>query len=214
MTEKIQTVDVKGIGYIEKIKGSENLYWGMDYTGGDLYEAEELYTDGHRIGHTRLIIVSYPEGRVMEPIPAREGLYFGKPVFHEGKTILLSADFPKGEIFLDACEEKTGKIETIAVIKREDFEDCYNLMPEIEPLMLSRQTGDVFEVLWPERIRIPKKGNETFCFRDGDLFYFSAWIEDPDYREELVIKDREGHEISRRPGSLMDMPEGKKWLLI
>ena len=39
---------MQGISYIEPLEGSAEWYWGMDYTSGDLYEAEELFKDGNR----------------------------------------------------------------------------------------------------------------------------------------------------------------------
>lgn len=84
-----------GICYLELLEGSSQWYWGMDCTGGDLYEAEELFTDGHKIDRTRLIFIHHPDGKVVEPIPAKKGQYFGRPLFYENKLILLVADFPE-----------------------------------------------------------------------------------------------------------------------
>lgn len=44
-----------------------NGYWGMDYTGGDLYEAEELFQ----------LFVRYPDGKVIQPVASEKGKNFG-----------------------------------------------------------------------------------------------------------------------------------------
>ena len=51
----MRTVKTGSISYLEVLHGSGGWYWGTDYTSGDLYEAEELYEDRHRISRNRLI---------------------------------------------------------------------------------------------------------------------------------------------------------------
>lgn len=45
-------IETNGICYINSLEGSSNWYWGMDYTSGDLFEAEKLYqhADCHNDG--------------------------------------------------------------------------------------------------------------------------------------------------------------------
>ena len=72
----LKTIDTGGIGWLDEL--GDGLYWGMDYTSGDLYEAFDLYRDGHRINKNRLIFVRYPEGAVFEPVKAEDGQYLGR----------------------------------------------------------------------------------------------------------------------------------------
>ena len=67
---EFKIVETKGIQFIDNVPGSDRWFWGMDYTSGDLYEAEELFDDGHEIRKNRLVLVSYPEGIVREPVIA------------------------------------------------------------------------------------------------------------------------------------------------
>ena len=47
----------------------------------------------------------------------------------------------------------------------------------------------------------------------GDRLYFSAWFEDPDYREEVVVRSfATGAVAERIPGALMEMPDGQRWI--
>ena len=210
----MKTIQTNGIPYLDPLTGSPDWYWGMDYTGGDLYEAEELYTDGHRIDRTRLILVRRSDGAAFEPIPAVKGRYFGKPVFSEERIILPEADFPARQIRLWQVDPERMEPSLLAVVPRDSFEDCYNLMPSPSPLMLTRQTAEVFEILWPERKTISIDPHESFCFRDGDLLVFSRWYEDPEYREEAVFRSLEdGRVVSTDRASACLMPDGQKWLL-
>ena len=211
----MKKIETKGISYLTPLNGSGGWYWGSDYTDGDLYEAEELYSMGHRIKKNRLIFVHYPSGRVLTAIETTEGQYFGRPVFCDGRLIILLVDFPAGEIRLIACEPDSGETENIVTIPRQEVKDCYNLMPHVSPLMLTRQSSDgKFQIIWPERVEFDIAPQESFDFRDGDKLYFSRWYEDPDYREEVVVRDLHTREVMDSfPGSTLEMPDGSKWFL-
>ena len=210
----IQRIKTGGITYLAPITGSGGWYWGTDYTSGDLYEAEELYRDGHRIRCNRLIFVHYPDGRAAEPVKAREGQYFGVPAYDGGKLVILLADFPAGEIRMLAWDDAAGTLSPILTLPRGEVADCYNLMPHGSPLTLTRQTGERFQVLWPEKADFPIHAAESFCFREGDKLWFSRWYEDPEYREETVVRRMpDGEILDQFPGSLLELPDGRQWLL-
>jgi len=210
----IKDIPTGGISYLEPLTGSNGWYWGTDYTSGDLYEAEELYRSGHRISRNRLILVRFPEGRVAEPIEAKEGQYFGRPGYDGRDPLLLLADFPAGEVRLIRYHDETGETSAEAVLPLSELEDCYNLMPHRAPLMLTRQTGDRFQIIWPDRADFAIVPQESFCFREGDRLYFSRWYEDPDYREEVVIRRfPDGAVIDQFRGALQEMPDGSWYRL-
>ena len=49
----IKKIHTGGITYIQPLTGTDEWYWGTDYTSGDLYEAEELYRDNEAGGTDR-----------------------------------------------------------------------------------------------------------------------------------------------------------------
>lgn len=211
MVTKIKT---GGISWLEPLAGSHGWYWGTDYTSGDLYEAEELYREGHRISRNRLILVHGPDGRVAEPVRAEEGQYFGRPAYDSGAPVILLADFPAREIRLLRYDDARGTVAPIATLPLSAVEDCYNLMPHLSPLCLTRQTGERFQIIWPERADFVIHPAESFCFRDGDRLYFSRWYEDPDYREEAVVRRfPDGKILDQFRGAPMSVPDGWQWLL-
>lgn len=210
----IKRIKTGGITYLAPLPGSGGWYWGTDYTSGDLYEAEELFQDGHRIKQNRLVFVHFPDGRVFEPVQAREGQYFGVPAWDNGKLVILLADFPAWEIRLLGYDASGGALSPVLTLPREEVEDCYNLMLHREPLTLTRQSGNRFQAIWPDKADFPIHPAESFCFREGDKLYFSRWYEDPDYREETVVRRMpDGAIICQYPGSLLEMPDGRQWLL-
>ena len=85
-----------------------------------------------------------------------------------------------------------------------------------EPVMLIRSGhNNRIQLLWPERRDFAVEENEYFAFLDENRLYTTVWYEDPDYREELLVRDYDtGELLERIPGSLRQMPDGQKWLLV
>ena len=212
----MKRITTNGITDLRPLSGSSEWYWGMDYTGGDLYEAGELYQDGHLIQCNRFILIHYPDGIVYEPVRTKPGQYLGSPVYCDGKVALLMVDFPKEEIHILTFDEVTGQTNPLAVVPLSIADDCYNLMLKTSPLLLTRSPQDNrFCVLWPERREFVLEDRESFAFLDGDRMYMGKWYEDPDYWEEVLVRDfKTGEVLERIPGSLWPMPDGQKWLLV
>ena len=212
----MKRIITNGITDLEPLAGSSEWYWGTDYASGDLYEAEELFRSGRPIDKNRLVLVRCPEGTVYEPVRTKSGQYLGRPVYHDGQVVLLLVDFPQEEIHILIFRETDGTTEPLAVLPLSIVEDCYNLMLEASPLMLTRSAHDnKFQILWPERRDFAIEDHEIFEFLEGNRLYTSVWYEDPDYREELLVRDYDtGELLERIPGSLRSMPDGQNWLLV
>lgn len=209
--KEIRTDGIKSLDYLDE---SECWYWGSDYTYGDLYEAEELWQDHHRITENRLIFVNAKDGSVHEPLKPKAGTYFGRPLYRNHHFYILLADFKDGMIRIMETDENFLEISAAASIERSEIEDCYNLMLKKEPVLLTRSKSEIFEIIWPYR-RTFKVGNtESFCFAKDDLLYFSRWFEDPDYREEIVIRKAEDGSVAEViDGSLHMNEDGQIWIL-
>ena len=212
----MKRIEAQGITYIEPLDGSRGeWYWGTDYASGDLYEAEELFRDGHPVNRNKLIFVRYPDGRAVQPIAAKQGQYFGRPIFYQGKITILLVDFPVGQIRILQYEDALKQMSTLVEIPLSTVKDCYNLMLKAEPLMLIRQgMDDQFQIIWPERAAFPIGERESFLFREEKRLYFATWREEPEYQEEILVRSMDTGEIVERiPGTLMFMPDGQRWIL-
>ena len=206
------TIDLHGMTNMELVRGgTDEWYWSTDYIHGDLYEAEELFRMGHPVRSNRLYLIHYPDGTVYEPVPALAGQYLGYPVYDNGAVALLAVNFPKSIIRI--LRFQPGETTEIARIPLSAVPNCYNLMLHTDPLTLTRTPGDgTFELVWPEQIRFPIEERESLNFRDGDKLYFTMWYEDPDYREETVVRSvQDGTVLDRYPGDIRIMPNGEKW---
>ena len=212
---RMKNINTKGITYIENLQGTTQWYWGTDYIHGDLYEAEELYNGKSKIMSNTLLFVSYPEGRVIEPIKPQEGRYFGRPIYYENHIIILLVDFNLQMIKLEQYSETTDETVTIASIPLSEVKDCYNLMLSTSPLMLTRQGNEKkFEIIYPFKMQFSIGENESFYFRKDNQMYFVGWDEAEDYREEVIIRDiNTGKVVDKKEGSITMMPDGQVWVL-
>ena len=211
----MKTIDLGGITYIRPVAGcGSGWYCGMSYDHGDPYEAEEIYRAGGTVKGRDLYLISYPDGEVYAPVLRREGCYAGEPVYHDGRIYLYNIDFIKAETEIMSFDCASGETATVAVVPMDGVEDCYNLSLNTWPLTLSRHVvGEVLEILWPERLRIELEGTESFYHRDGDRLYFGRWFEDPDYREDTVVRNLDGKVVGELGGSVFSMPDGQLWLV-
>ena len=125
-------------------------------------------------------------------------------------------DFPKEEIRILTFHEAEETTKPLAVLPLSIVAECYNLMLEASPLMLTRSAHDnQFQIIWLERRDFVVEDHEYFEFLEGNRLYTSVWYEDPDYREELLVRDYDtGEVLERIPGSFCQMPDGQKWLLV
>lgn len=211
---KMKSINTQGITYFEQLDGSCKWYWGTDYIHGDLYEAEELFEEKHKIKSNTLLFIHYPDGEVIEPIKPQDGQYFGRPIYYDSHIIILLVDFNNQQIKLEQYDETIAAISLIASILLSDVRDCYNLMLHTSPLMLTRQGNEnKFEIIYPNKVQLDIDNNESFCFRKDEKLYFSAWFEDEDYREEVIIRDiNTGKIIDRKSGAIKVMPDGQVWI--
>ena len=168
----MKRIITNGITDLEPLAGSSEWYWGTDYASGDLYEAEELFRSGRPIDKNRLVLVRCPEGTVYEPVRTKSGQYFGRPVYHDGQVVLLMVDFPQEKIHILIFRETDGTTEPLAVLPLSIVEDCYNLMLEASPLILTRSAHDnKFQILWPERRDFAIEDHEIFEFLEGNSLF-------------------------------------------
>lgn len=208
----MKTIDLQGITNMKLVwGGTDEWYWATDYIHGDLYEAEELFRMEHPVQSNRLYLIHYPDGTIYEPLPALAGQYLGYPVYDNGAVVLLAVNFPEGIIRI--LRFRPDETSEIAPIPLSAVKDCYNLMLHTEPLTLTRHSDNMFEIVWPERTAFSVGVRESFNFRHGDKLYFTEWFEDPDYRDETVVRAMDGTELERHSGDIHIMPNGEKWLV-
>ena len=90
----MKNIDIHGMTNMELIRGGiAEWYWATDYIHGDLYEAEELFRQGHLVRSNRLYLIHYPDGMIYEPVHSADGQYLGTPVYDGSSVVLLVVSF-------------------------------------------------------------------------------------------------------------------------
>lgn len=212
----MRIIDIHGMTNMELVRGeTDEWYWATDYIHGDLYEAEELFRQGHYVRSNRLYLIHYPDGTVYEPVPPVDGQYLGYPVYDDGYVVLLVVNFSESMIHILRFLHQQEKTQEVARLSLSTVGDCYNLILYTSPLSLTRQSNDgTFEIIWPEKVSFVIDDRETFNFREGDKLYFNIWYEDPDYREETLVRSlQDGTILERFPGDIRIMPNREWWLI-
>lgn len=199
---------------LERVSGTNDWYYSANQTG-DLYEAEEIIHNGHVFEGSTMYFIHYPDGKVIEPIAKAENVYIQRPIWDNGKIVLLRVDFNQQEIAIIHINLENESSVYTAKLPLSSVTDCYNLNLTQSPLTLYRQGWEKqFEIIWPESITFQLEQRESFTYRDGDQLYFSIWDETPAYQEEVrVRKVANGELIEQYSGTLYDMPDGNWWLL-
>ena len=209
-------IQTNGITDINELENSNGWYWGIDHTGGDLYEANELFQAKDETCCSRLIFLHFPDGRMAEPIKAKVGQYFGKPIYFHARMYLLTVDFLEEMIFIFQWNPDTNVVKQVTVLPLATAIDCYNLnlYAGKELILLREGGGELFQIIWPEMAQFPIGERETFSFQDEDKLYFSHWEEDTDYREEVIVrKFPTGEILEVIPGTLLRLPMSQYWIL-
>ena len=212
----MRIIDIHGMTNMELVRGgTDEWYWATDYIHGDLYEAEELFRQGHRVRSNRLYLIHYPDGTVYEPVPPVDGQYLGYPVYDNDYVVLLVVNFAESMIHILRFLPQQEKTQEVARLSLSTVGDCYNLILYTPPLSLTRQSNDgTFEIIWPEKVSFAIDDRETFNFREGDKLYFNIWYEDPYYREETLVRSlRDGTILERFPDDIRIMPNRERWLI-
>ena len=210
----IHDIDLDGTSFIAPVEGSHGVwYYGMDPSSGDLYEAEEILKDGIIPKGDRLFLIRYPEGTVSAVHERKDGVCHEVPVYDHGKICVLCVDFLSHSIHISEIDPETITERETAVIPLDSVRDCYNLKLLRTPLCLCRSgKEDLFEMIWPEHVSFRVSPHESLSLRIGERVYFTEWFEDPDYREETVIRDiHTGEILERLHGDIRLMPDGSYW---
>lgn len=213
----IQITKIEGIVdcYPEEIIGTKDWYACKECKESfcDLYEAEEIVQLGHTFAGANCRVVHYPEGTVHSPFSMKENVYVECPVWNNGELDFLVVDFNQRIIQIFGYIPETKKLNEITALPLDEVKDCYNLMLKVSPLTLIRQGNDeVCEIVWPENKKISIGKTESLMFRDEKELYFSEWYEDPEYHENVVIRDWVTGAVKERfEGQLCRLPNGVYW---
>ncbi|MBR0136876.1 MAG: hypothetical protein IJM15_00485, partial [Erysipelotrichaceae bacterium] len=178
----------------------------------DLYDGQQLFSSGNRLEGSRLFLIHYPDGRIIQPIEKKDNVLLTLPIIIDDLFVFLKADFNDSTVSICSFSLITEKLRIIETFGFEQIGSFYNLLLRGTPLLLYRQQNNTFRAFWPVQSEFETEPSESLNFRDGDLLYFTSWVEDPEYREFTVVRDiHAGNIIEKMDGDIRIMPNGEKW---
>lgn len=105
--------------------------------------------------------------------------------------IVCRGDFNKEVIQVLIFKPECSSVKTITEIPFSKVGDMINLRLINSPFALVKHDvhNDAVEFLWPKESNYKFEKNESLYFQDDGKLYLTKWIEDPDYREEIIVRD-------------------------
>lgn len=200
--------------YPEKIDGTSQWFYGQCTTCCEAYEVPGY--SGKYEG-TRLFLF-HIGGEVHEPIPQEKNVFLERPVYSciQKRFGILRYDFNTGLIQAISYQPVTRETDILAELAMSDAGDLVNVRIAKEPFMLVKHdmVNYAVDFLWPLKRHFLLEENEALDYVEKDTFITSKWAEDPDYREEVIVRDlADGSVRERRNGFLAEMPDGRFWLM-
>lgn len=119
-----------------------------------------------------------------------------------------------GNIQMFEYYPENERLNLLTEIALKEAGDLINVRIVKEPFMLVKceMQDDKVDFLWPFRKHLQLEENETLDFIEGEQIITSKWIEDPDYREEVIIRRMsDGEIVERMQGCIVEMPDGTRW---
>lgn len=198
-----------------QFKGTAEWYYSLSFMEGDLYEAEDNFKQGYPVKGRDLFAVHYPDGEAYQLVEATANQYCGDPKYIDGRICFLLVDFAESTIHIKAFDAENKNVSTIDTIPLGEVKDCYNLAVDGSPLMVTRSGAyEPFEIIWPKKKTYEITDNEYFFHQTDGKMYFSKWVEDPTYRDIMIVRDKEtGEIIETLNGDIHQMPNGEFWLV-
>ncbi len=187
----------------------------------DFYDMESwLERGGFRGDVIRFYDLS--TGRIRCPFSQERNVVYGRPLYSEGYFYFLQGDFSRGKITLFRYDLENDP-EPVTALNIGDVR-LYNLRLCPAGVHIVSEDGRDLYCYYPEVFSLKLEPNETVLAVDEGKVYIDAWTEegwdskqgqaapDYDFYSCLVIKDFAGNVLSRRKGSLEQLPDGK-WVL-
>ncbi|WP_152539116.1 hypothetical protein [Fervidicella metallireducens] len=199
--------------YPEKVDESDSWYYGQWTPCSEAYEVPDFE---NKYPGTRLYFIEYPSGKVLEPIKQEKNVFLERPVYEskDNSFGIIRYDFNKEVIQVLIFKPECSSVEVLTEMPFSKVGDMINVRLITSPFTLVKHDvqGDAVDFLWPKEIHIQLEENEGLHFQNDGKLYTSKWIEDPYYREEIIIRAVETGEIlERSPGYLRRMADGSVW---
>jgi len=199
--------------YLEKVEETNSWYYAQWTPCSEAYEVPDFKNN---YPGTRLYFIKYPSGEVFEPVKQEKNVFLERPVYgqNEDSFGMIRYDFNNEVIQALLVKPECESVKVLTEVPFSKGGDMVNVRLITSPFALVKHDvhGDAVDFLWPEEMHLQLEENENLQFQEDGKLYTSKWIEEPDYREEIIIRSKEnGSILERSPGYFRRMPDGSLW---
>lgn len=202
--------------YPEKIDGT--AVWFYCKVPNDIDVEDLLNTqDDYTFKGNQLYLI-HSSGRLFEPIKQEKWVYLSEPVYNidDNAFSIVKYDFNKKTIQIIKYDIEADACSVIGELPLSKGGDLINVRILKNSYVLVKQDclNDVADILFPAEKKIKLEEQEGLVLINDKKLVSFKWYEDPDYREEIIIRDYETTEIiERKDGYVTIMPNGEIWML-
>ncbi|MER0123970.1 hypothetical protein ABPH35_09945 [Streptococcus sp. ZJ93] len=200
----------------ELLDGTSNWAFGKSpsYTDANDILVEKLDYQG-----TELYLFDLHTRKVYQPFPKEPMMYLENPVYDPASQSfgLLRYDFHRKIIQAYQYRPSEDELTLLTTLPFEKAGDLINVRLAISPFTLIKHEIHHFRthILWPVEDVCQWETNECLEYLDDQYFYTSKWVEEPEYVEEVIVRERNTKTIIRRQkGSITLLPNGELWQFV
>lgn len=199
----------------EKIDGTSEWFYCQEPNTIDVEDLLDMENDFVFEGNQVYLI--HIKGEIFEPIKKEKNVFLSEPVYNydDNAFAIIKYDFNKKTIQIIKYDIEAYNCSVIGEIPLSKGRDLINvrILQNSYILVKHEVLENCTDILYPIEKRIQlEEYEDVFLINDGKLIS-SKWIEDPDYREEIIIRDYETTKIiDRKDGYISIMPNGEIWM--
>lgn len=200
--------------YPEKIDGTSEWFY-CNLSGG--VDVEDILDFQNEYMGNKVYLINI-SGKIFEPIKQENNIYLSNPIYNvdDHAFAIIKFDFNKKTIQIIKYDIETDNCSVAGEVPLSKGGDLINIciLQNSYTLVKHEISNDSVIILYPVEKRIQLEENEGLVLLNDNKFISFKWIEDPDYREEIIIRDYETNEvIERKDGFNVIMPNGEFWML-
>lgn len=202
--------------YPERIDGTAEWFYCKEPSFLDVEDL--LKTSDNFIFEGNQLFLMNISGRIFEPIQQKHNVFLSQPIYNidDNALAIIKYDFSKGSIQIVKYDIQTDYCSVVGEVSLSKGGDLINvrILQNSYVLVKHEPIKDITSILYPFEKKIQLEENEGLFLINDNKLISRKWIEDPDYREEIIVRDFNTTEITeRKNGYASIMPNGEIWML-
>lgn len=182
--------------FLERLEGTDR--WGYSQGPAGI-DADDVLRYDNSFEGTDLYLIDLENEKIYQPFPKEKMVYLEEPVYDPKEDCfgLIRYDFTTKIIGAYSYRPLENELTLLTQLPMEKGGDLINLRLLLKPWTLVKHDMQKNQThfLWPFEASYQWEENEHLNFIDENYFYTSKWVENPDYYEEVRLRDRQTGDI-------------------